>query len=450
MVQSINPFNSQVLATYPKYNDIDVSDIVNSCAKAHQSWKFANHSTRAELFKRLAEELHEQIHELAELCTLEMGKPISQSYAEIEKCAWLCDYYAGFAADMLADEDVDVGATFSGIHNQSLGVILGIMPWNFPFWQVFRFAIPTLAAGNTVLLKLASNVSGCALAIEKLFHAISAPENIFRTVIADATQVEKMIANPLIKGVSFTGSDIAGSQVASLAGKHLKPSVLELGGSNPCIILEDARFDQAVAGIIAGRFQNAGQSCIAAKRILIQESVAEKYIERLEALIRSMRTGNPMEPDMEIGPLAKPEFAQVLYEQMTKSIQMGAKLLCGGNVESAFFKPALMIDVTPGMPVFDDETFGPLCPITTFKDLDQAISLCNNSRYGLGTSIFTANPDRIMERIEEFEQSSLFFNSIVKSDPRLPFGGIKDSGYGRELGKDGLLAFVNRQTFVAY
>jgi len=450
IIKSINPYNATIIAEYPVLSDTELEQKIQNAHAAYKKWRVSSFEIRSQLLISVANLLHEQMHELAELCTLEMGKPISQGYAEIEKCAWLCEFYAEKAEEMLKPEMSPTEATWSGVQYQALGAILGIMPWNFPFWQALRFAIPAIAAGNSVLLKHASNVSGCALAMEKLLEEAGAENGLFSALMVPSSKVEAIIAHPTVRGVSFTGSDSVGSIVASQAGKYLKPCVLELGGSNPFVVLEDARLDFAIAGILAGRFQNNGQSCIAAKRILIQDTVFEYCFEQLESKIRNMKHGNPLEPEMEIGPLAKPEFAEELYLQMKASETAGARIVCGGRVESAFFTPALMIDVKPGMPVFDEETFGPLLAISTFKTLDEAIELSNNSRYGLGMAVFTSNPEQIESKLPEIEQGSVFINNIVKSDPRLPFGGIKDSGYGRELGRDGLLSFSNRQTFVVY
>ena len=322
------------------------------------------------------------------------------------------------------------------------------MPWNFPFWQVFRFAVPTLIAGNTVVVKHASNVPKCAELIQVIFEQAGFPKGYYQNLPISSNEVANVIANPIIKAVSLTGSEQAGVAVATEAGKHLKKCVLELGGNSAFIILEDANLEKAVATAVNARMQNAGQSCIAAKRFLVHETILDAFIEKFKIAIQNLKTGNPLDRDTQIGSLARVDLAEELEQQVQKSIQMGAQIITGGKRDGAFFEPTILTDVTPIMPVFKEETFGPVAAITTFKTIDEAIELSNQSEYGLGVSIFTQDVDFIKTKISAFNEGAVFINEMVKSDPRLPFGGIKKSGYGRELAEEGLKEFVNVKTVV--
>jgi succinate-semialdehyde dehydrogenase/glutarate-semialdehyde dehydrogenase len=392
--------------------------------------------------------LIENKEEYASIITREMHKPITQALAEVEKCALLCKYYYENAETFLATKSIKTDASESYVVYEPLGVILGIMPWNFPFWQVFRFAVPTLIAGNTVVVKHASNVPKCAELIESIFNAAGFPKGCYQNLPIPSNKVSDIIANPIIKAVSLTGSEQAGVAVATEAGKHLKKCVLELGGNNAFIILEDAFLEKAVAIAVNARMQNAGQSCIAAKRFLVHETILDTFIEKFKIAIQNLKNGNPLDKETQIGSLARVDLAEELENQVQKSIQMGAQLITGGKRYEAFFEPTILTDVTPTMPVFKEETFGPVAAITTFKTIDEAIELSNQSEYGLGVSIFTQDVDFIKTKISAFNEGAVFINEMVKSDPRLPFGGIKKSGYGRELSEEGLKEFVNVKTVV--
>ena len=412
------------------------------------SWRNLSIQNRISFLPQLAKLLLENKEEYATCITSEMHKPISQAIAEVEKCAILCNYYYENAESFLSTKNIQTEATESFVTYEPLGVILGVMPWNFPFWQVFRFAVPTIIAGNTIVVKHASNVPKSAELIQSIFEQAGFPKGCYQDLPIPSSEVAKVIANPIIKAVSLTGSEQAGIAVATEAGKHLKKCVLELGGSNAFIILEDANLEKAVATAVNARMQNAGQSCIAAKRFLVHENVAEEFVAKFKVAIQNLKTGNPLDKATQIGSLARVDLAEELEIQVKKSIQMGAKLLVGGNRKDAFYEPTILTEVTTEMPVFNEETFGPVAAIIIFKTIEEAIELSNQSEFGLGVSIFTQDIDFIKIKISAFNEGAVFINEMVKSDPRLPFGGIKKSGYGRELAEDGIKEFVNVKTVV--
>lgn len=412
------------------------------------SWCNLSIQNRISFLPQLAQLLLENKEEYATCITTEMHKPISQAIAEVEKCALLCKYYYENAETFLASKNIKTDASESFVAYEPLGVILGVMPWNFPFWQVFRFAVPTLIAGNTVVVKHASNVPKSAQLIQEIFEKASFPRGCYQDLPIPSSEVAKVIANPIIKAVSLTGSEQAGIAVATEAGKHLKKCVLELGGSNAFIVLEDANLEKAVATAVKARMQNAGQSCIAAKRFLVHEKIVDEFVAKFKVAIQNLKTGNPLDKETQIGSLARVDLAEELELQVQKSIQMGAKLIVGGNGKDAFYEPTILTNVTTEMPVFKEETFGPVAAIITFKTIEEAIKLSNQSEFGLGVSIFTQDIDFIKTKISAFNEGAVFINEMVKSDPRLPFGGIKKSGYGRELAEDGIKEFVNVKTVV--
>ena len=411
-------------------------------------WQSKKLKERLIFLPNIATLLLENKEEYASIITSEMHKPISQALAEVEKCALLCKYYYENAETFLATKSIKTDASESYVVYEPLGVILGIMPWNFPFWQVFRFAVPTLIAGNTVVVKHANNVPKCGELIESIFNAAGFPKGCYQNLLISSNEVANVIANPIIKAVSLTGSEQAGVAVATEAGKHLKKCVLELGGNSAFIILEDANLEKAVATAVNARMQNAGQSCIAAKRFLVHDTIADEFVTKFKVAIQNLKTGNPLDKETQIGTLARVDLAEELEQQVQKSIQMGAQIITGGKRDGAFFEPTILTDVTPIMPVFKEETFGPVAAITTFKTIDEAIELSNQSEFGLGVSLFTQDVDFIKTKISAFNEGAVFINEIVKSDPRLPFGGIKKSGYGRELAEEGLKEFVNVKTVV--
>ena len=393
-----------------------------------------------------AAELKKNKQEYAELMTQEMGKPIAQAIAEVEKCAWVCEYYAEEAAIQLADEIIETDAQKSYTSYEPLGVVLAVMPWNYPFWQVFRFAAPALMAGNIAVLKHASNVFGSALNIEKVFKRAGFPDHCFSTLLIGSDKVEEVLENPIVKAVTLTGSGPAGGAVAEIAGRNIKKSVLELGGNNALIVMADCDMEATLETCVQARYQNTGQSCIAGKRLLLDERIEEEFTERLVQKVRELKSGDPMDEETFIGTLAREDLAEDLEEQVNKSIEQGATLLLGGKRQNAYFEPTILSGVTPKMTVFKEETFGPALSITIFQDLDEAIELSNDSKFGLGVSIFTKDVKTAEEQAFRLNEGAVFINELVKSDPRLPFGGVKASGYGRELSKHGIREFVNRKT----
>jgi succinate-semialdehyde dehydrogenase/glutarate-semialdehyde dehydrogenase len=400
--------------------------------------------------RRAAEILRNNASGYARLMAQEMGKPISGGKAEVEKCAWACDYYAENAERFLTPEVVETDASRSFVAFEPLGVVLAVMPWNFPFWQVVRFAAPALMAGNVGVLKHASNVPGCALAIEELFREAGFPDNVFRTLLVGSREVKSIIRHRLVRAVTLTGSTDAGKSVARYAGQALKKTVLELGGSDPYVVLEDADLDLAVETCTASRLVNSGQSCIAAKRFIVVEQVREEFERRFVERMAMAKMGDPMDPETQVGPQARRDLRDDLHRQVVESIERGARCLLGGEVpegEGAFYPPTVLTDVTKGMPAYDEELFGPVAAIIPAKNERAAIKVANDSIFGLGAAVFTRDTSR-GERIarEELEAGSCFVNALVKSDPRLPFGGIKESGYGRELSHFGIKEFVNIKT----
>lgn len=445
-VTSINPYTNKELKTYTKHTSVEIGKLLQQVDKRFYSWRETSFKERKALMLSVAQELIRSKKELALLITSEMGKPITQAIAEIEKCVWLCEYYAEHAESQLANDIIKTDAQKSYISYEPLGVVLAIMPWNYPFWQVFRFAVPALMAGNIPLLKHASNVFGCALAIQEVFEKAGFSKHCFTTLLVSGDAMEKIIENPIIKAVTLTGSGPAGSATAATAGNKIKKTVLELGGNNALLVLEDCDMDATITTCIQARFQNTGQSCIAGKRLLVQDSIVEEFTKKLIEKVRELKSGNPMDETTFIGVLAREDLAIELEEQVNKTIKEGGKLLLGGKRQGAYFEPTVVSNVTSDMPMFKEETFGPALSITTFKDIDEAIVLANDSRFGLGVSIFTKNVKKIIQYIYKFDEGAVFINEMVKSDPRMPFGGVKESGYGRELSSHGIKEFVNKKT----
>ena len=449
---SINPANNKKINSYEEISKDSINQIIDSSFNTFLEWRNKSFSYRAKKMRYLAKLLKQKKEQLGLLMTKEMGKPIKQSIAEAEKCAWVCEYYADNAEKFLSQKEIPTGSTKSFISFQPIGIVLAIMPWNFPFWQVFRFASPALMAGNVGILKHASNVQGCAIEIEKLFLEAGFPKFAFSNLVIGSKKVSNVIKNSKISAVTLTGSTPAGKSVASLAGSLLKKTVLELGGNDPYVILEDADLDNAVKSCIAGRMLNAGQSCIAAKRFIVVQSSLKEFIDKIHNEIKKMKMGDPINPDINIGPMVNNIARDELHQQVLISIEKGAKLLFGGKIpqlDGAFYPPTLLVDVEPGMPAFDDELFGPVAVVISAKDQSHAIELANKTNFGLGAAIFTRDLDK-GENIatKELEAGSCFVNDFVKSDPRLPFGGIKESGYGRELSEFGIQEFVNIKSVV--
>ncbi len=449
MFESIHPATGSVFEKYAAHRPDEVEAIVAQTGAAAQAWAEVDVSQRAEQLTKVAEILEAKKEEFARLMTREMGKPITQARAEVAKCAWVCRYYAEHGPSLLEDEALPSDAAESFISYEPLGVVLAVMPWNFPFWQVFRFAAPALMAGNAGLLKHASNVCGCAMAIEAIFREAGCPADLFRTLLIPSDAVAAVIENKAVAAVTLTGSEQAGSAVAAVAGRAIKKTVLELGGSDPYLILDDADLDLAAAKCAQSRLINGGQSCIAAKRFLVHRTVIQPFTEKLIEAMRQCRMGDPELDATEIGPLARMDLRDTLHEQVIRSIHAGAQLQLGGQLPQgpgAYYPPTVLTSVRPGMPAFDEEIFGPVAAVTAVEDVAKAVRLANYSPYGLGAAVFTQDVARGRAIARKIQSGCCFINDFVKSDPRLPFGGIKRSGYGRELSKLGIREFVNVKT----
>jgi len=451
-LQSINPSTAEVVAEYEGTSSEEAGRIIERCHDAFLEWKQLGFADRAKPLREVARILRRSAGDFAFLMAREMGKLVSQGRQEVEKCAWACEYFAENAQGMLADEEERTDATKSYVTFQPLGVILAVMPWNFPFWQVFRFAAPALMAGNGVVVKHASNVPGCAQAIETLCQEAGFPKDLVRTVFVPSEEVDRLMEHALVRAVTLTGSSAAGRSVARKAGSLLKKAVLELGGSDPYIILEDAHLPSAVTTCVDARLINSGQSCIAAKRFVVVEPVREDFERLFVERMRAKKVGDPLREETEVGPLARHDLRESLHRQVTKSVEVGARLLLGGSVpegNGAYYPPTVLTDVRKGMPAYEEELFGPVAAIIPARDERDAVRIANDSVYGLGAAVLTRDSVR-GERIaaRELESGACFVNAQVKSDPRLPFGGMKESGYGRELSRYGIKEFVNVKTVV--
>ena len=446
ILKSINPFTNEVIKEFEEFSDNEVEKVLRQSAEAFDKWKRTGFKYRRSLMEKAAIMLRSNVDEYAGSITAEMGKPVKESEAEVEKCAWVCEYYAENAERFLGMEAVETDADTSYVSFEPLGPILGIMPWNFPFWQVFRFAVPTLMAGNSVLLKHASNVQICARKIEDIFTGSGFPPAVFRNLVIGSGRVKEIIKHDCVKAVSLTGSEYAGQKVAEAAGSVLKKSLLELGGSNPFVVLEDADIRKAVEIGIKARFQNAGQSCIAAKRFILDRKISDRFIEMFIEGIKRLKTGDPAKKDTDMGPLASIQQAEKVEEQVRRSVEMGARIIAGGIREKTFYQPSVVVNVIPGMPLFDEEVFGPVAPVILADNTEEAIALANQTNFGLGVSLFTSDLKKATDLVSEFHDGAVFINGLVKSDPRLPFGGTKCSGFGRELAVQGIREFVNVKT----
>jgi succinate-semialdehyde dehydrogenase/glutarate-semialdehyde dehydrogenase len=449
-LRSLNPATGKTIREYPEASAQEVAATLAAARAAFASWRRRPFSERAGPLKRAGELLRERREELARLMALEMGKPLAQGRAEADKCAWVCDHYGQGAEGFLSPEDVSTDATRSYVAFEPLGVVLAVMPWNFPLWQVFRFAAPALMAGNAGILKHSSNVSGCALALETVLHDAGVPRDVFRTLLVGSARVSGLIEAPEIAAVTLTGSTPAGRAVAEKAGACLKKVVLELGGSDPYVILEDADLDAAAETCATARLINGGQSCIAAKRFVVVEEVLEAFVERLVEHMNAHRVGDPLDEATDIGPQARRDLRDDLHRQVQASVEAGARVRLGCQVPEgpgAYYPPSVLTNVAPGMPAYDEELFGPVAAVLRARDEADAIRIANDTNFGLGAAVFTKDRER-GERIarEELEAGACFVNAFVKSDPRLPFGGIKESGHGRELGVFGIREFVNVKT----
>jgi len=445
-IASINPATGELLETFPETSGAELDRILARAVAAFHDWSRCPLAARTGPLREAARLLRERKGRYARTMALEMGKPLAQGEAEAEKCAWACDYYAEHAEQFLAPVVRPTDAARSYVRFDALGPVLAIMPWNYPFWQVFRFAAPALVAGNAGILKHAPNVSRCALEIEQLFREAGFPDGLFRAVLLANEAVAPVIADPRIRAVTLTGSDRAGSQVAQQAGQHLKKTVLELGGSDPFIVLADANLEQAARTAADARLLNSGQSCIAAKRFIVVEPVFDRFLERFVAAVAARRLGDPLAAGTDVGPQARADLRANLQRQVEESVRRGAKLVLGGRVPAGpgfFYPPSVLTAVANGMPAFDEEVFGPVAAVIRVRDDAAAVRVANASPYGLGAAVWTEDRERGERLAVELEVGSVFVNGLVKSDPRLPFGGVKRSGYGRELSEFGLREFVN-------
>ena len=444
--KSLNPYNNQEVGEYISLSEQELKVKLDKSQIAFASWRKVSLKERCLLIKKAGQVLRDNIEEYANMITLEMGKPIKESRAEISKCALVCDYYAENSEAFLVDEIIISDATKSFVRHDPIGAVLAIMPWNFPFWQVFRYAAPTLTSGNVGLLKHAPNVFGCGQLIEQVFTKAGYPADVFQNLIVHHEYTETIIAHEGVKAVTLTGNERAGMAVAEIAGRYLKKTVLELGGNNAFIVWEDADIDKSVQIALTARMLNCGQSCIAAKRFILVESIYDEFVQKFTEAVKGLKSGNPMDESTTVGPLARVDLADQLDKQVKNSIQQGAKLVLGGNQNKCFYEPTILMDVVPGMDAFDQETFGPLAAMIKAKDEAHAFELSEKSQYGLGVTVCTQNIDKAIALAIEVSDAAYFINELVKSDPRLPFGGTKKSGYGRELSKDGMMEFVNRKT----
>jgi succinate-semialdehyde dehydrogenase / glutarate-semialdehyde dehydrogenase len=451
-MKSINPYDNSVITDHKEHTPEEVKGIIDSVDETWKQWRDTSFAERAKLMMKASEVLLAEKDECAALITKEMGKILSEAEAEVEKCALGCRYYAENAEKMLQDEIVETDFDKSFISFEPIGVVLVVMPWNFPFWQVWRFVAPGLMAGNAGVLKHASNVMGCAKKIEEVIQKAGFPENLFRSLIIPSGSVDAAIKHPAIKAVTLTGSEGAGSKVAETAGRELKKSVLELGGSDPFVVLEDADLEGSIRTAVNARNFNCGQVCISAKRFIVVESAAAEFEKTFKEITESLKIGDPFDPDTKVGPMARPDLVDDIHAQVVKSVDMGARLIAGGNKLEGpgnFYAPTVLADVKKGMPAYDEETFGPVAALITVKNEEEAIAVANDSPFGLGASVWTKDQERGIRVARRIESGMVFVNEMVMSLPKMPFGGVKRSGYGRELADYGIKEFVNIKSICA-
>jgi succinate-semialdehyde dehydrogenase / glutarate-semialdehyde dehydrogenase len=448
-MKAYNPATEELIRDYPEPDEREVEERLATAERAFATWRKVPFAERARLMHAAADRLREHRGDYGRLMTEEMGKPIAAAESEVDKCAWVCDWYAEHAEELLASQSVATDASRSCVRYDPLGPVLAVMPWNFPFWQVFRFAAPALMAGNVGILKHASNVPGTALAIEEVFLESGFPEGAFTTLLIPSSRTAALIGHPTVRAVTLTGSDRAGREVAAEAGRHLKKSVLELGGSDPFIVLADADPAETARQAARARTINSGQSCIAAKRFIVDTSIADRFEDEFVRQMESLKIGDPLDRAIDVGPMAREDLLSDLDDQVRRTVEAGATLRTGGRRPEGtgwYYPPTVLTGVQPGMAAFDEETFGPVAAVIRADGTEEAIELANRSRFGLGSSVWTSDPIRAEALASEIEAGCVFVNGIVKSDPRLPFGGIKTSGYGRELADVGIREFVNIKT----
>ena len=452
-IRNINPATEEIIYEYETMSDSSIQSIAEQCSETYSHWKSTDLEQRVKLLPALSSALRKNKTRYAGLVTAEMGKSISEAEAEVEKCAWTADVYAEKAQEWLADETGSADGAEHYVMYEPLGIVLAVMPWNYPFWQILRTAIPIITVGNTVMLKHASNVPQSALACEEAFREAGYPENILRTVFAEHDSVDRLLASPLVQGLTLTGSTAAGKKIGRVAGENVKKMVLELGGSDPYIVMEDADIEAAVSSAVKGRFQNCGQSCIAAKRFIVHESIAGEFTEAFAAAAEKLKVGDPALPETEMGPMVSRKAMEEIDGQKQDALDKGAALVTGGerlNRTGWFYPPTVLANIDESMRVFSEETFGPLGVILTFSDEAEALRYANITNYGLGGSIWTRDLGRGRKLAARLECGTVFINSITKSDPRMPLGGVKESGVGRELGKYGIREFTNRKAVNIY
>ena len=446
---SFDPWLQKKVDAFPEMGDDLIDDITSMAWNAFSDWRTFTPEERCRSITAMADILQHRRETIARLMASEMGKPVAQGLTEADKCTLLCRWYGEHAPGLLEPERRPSSAQASFVAHEPQGIILGIMPWNFPFWQVFRFIVPALAGGNAALLKHASSVPRCALEIEDIVKGAGFPDGLFRAIFHSHSQAERLIADSRIRGVSLTGSTAAGKRIASVAGANLKKMVMELGGSDPFIVFPDADIDSAVKAALFSRFQNGGQSCIAAKRIIVHTDVYDEFRTKFVSAVKALRAGDPLDLQTDVGPMVNVAAADELERQLTETIRAGARLLCGGRAghdHPALFIPAVVDDVPPGSPLACEETFGPAAPLIRFSAIDEAVTLANNTPYGLGATVWTADESLAMKMAHSIDTGTVAVNGFVKSEPGLPFGGVKESGYGRELAAEGLFEFLNTKT----
>lgn len=448
-IQSINPFNNKTLKEFEEHSDAQIEEILQKADATYYQWRKTSFEERAKLMHKAADVLRTNKQKYAQVMTDEMGKTKQQAISEVEKCALCCDYYADHAAKFLADEPLPIDQGEAYIAYDPIGAVLAIMPWNFPYWQVIRFAAPALMAGNVGILKHASNVPQCALVLEEVFREAGFPQGCFQSLLISSKKVNHLLEDPRIKAATLTGSEGAGSKVAAKAGQELKKTVLELGGSDPFIVLADADVEKAATTAVKARMQNCGQSCIAAKRFIVVQEVYDQFIAVFKEKMAALKQGDPNEEGTDYGPMAREDLAEELLEQVKKSVEKGAEVLLGGDRpdrEGAFLNATILGNVKPGMPAYDEEMFGPVASVFKVKDEEEAILIANDSPYGLGGCVWTKNIEKGKRFVRQVDSGAVYINKMVASHPALPFGGVKKSGYGRELSHLGIREFVNQKT----
>jgi succinate-semialdehyde dehydrogenase / glutarate-semialdehyde dehydrogenase len=448
-IQTINPATGEILKTFEPETEQQIDKKIEAAQNSFLKWRETSLQDRAKPMSRMADIMEEEAEKYARLISLEMGKPLKDAIAEVKKCAKACRYYADNAADFLKDEEIKTEASKSIIAYEPLGVVLAIMPWNFPFWQAYRFLAPALMAGNVGLLKHASNVPQCAMAIQEIVEKAGFPDNVFTTFLIGSDAVDRIIENPIVKAVTLTGSEGAGAKVAEKAGQEIKKTVLELGGSDAFIVLEDADLDKAAEVAVKSRMVNTGQSCIAAKRFIVVKEVADAFLSKMKDKMANLKTGDPLSDDIDYGPLARVDLAKDLEKQVKASVEKGAEIVLEGGREdkdSAYFKPMILKNVKSGMPAYEEEMFGPVAAVIIVKDETEAIAVANDSRFGLGGAVWTQDKERGLKVARSVETGAMFVNALVASTPEMPFGGVKKSGYGRELSYLGIREFVNQKS----